>query len=146
MLSFDSYGDPIGSDPRRSDPRIDALTLCSEMHGGELRHGFVVDLSERGVRIERPFFGGPLAGRIQLELEVPEIDEVIWAAAAPCYDVRSRRPSVRPGELGGLVRTSGFRLVNAAGRTFRMLRDVVFETRRRQLTESLLHASCYTRG
>lgn len=128
------------SDPRRHDPRVETRTLCSELFADHMRHGFVVEVSENGVRVERPWFGGPLAERVQLELEVPEVDEIIWAAAEPCYDVISRQPS-------GLVRTSGFRLVGAAGRSIRMLRDLVFETRRRQWQQSqmygLLHASCY---
>jgi len=169
MLSY-----PSGSlaDPRRKDPRIEAQTFCSELYDEDLapgsrtcsgdvyperrsfenglRHGYVVELSERGVRIERPFFGGRLARRIQLEFELPEVDEIVWAAVEPCYDVVSRRPSNNPGELGGLIRTSGFRLVNAANRSRRMLRDVVFETRRRRATREmsldLLGASCYARG
>jgi hypothetical protein len=146
MPSFD----PIGADPRRRDPRVGTRTFCSEIHADDMRHGFVVDLSENGVRIERPWFGGRLAPTIQLELELPEIDEIIWAAAAPCYDVISRRPSTTPGELGGLVRTSGFRLVSTAGRSVKMLRDLVFETRRRRWAiareRELLGASCYARG
>jgi hypothetical protein len=146
MLSFD----PMGADPRRRDPRAFTRTFCSELWGDDLRHGFVVELSEGGVRVERPFFGGRLAERLQLEFEMPEIDEIVWASVEPCYDVISRRPSPTPGELGGLVRTSGFRLVNAAGRSMKMLRDVVHETRRRRLAAAasfdLAQASCYARG
>lgn len=123
-----------------------ARAFCSELLPSELRHGFVVELSESGVRIERPFFGGRLGGRVQLEFELPEIDEIVWAAVEPCYDVVSRRTPASPGELGGLVRTSGFRLVRTSERSRRMLRDLVFQTRARQESAFLLGATCYMRG
>ena len=136
----------LALDPRRNDPRISASSFCSELLETDLRHGLVVELSESGLRIERPFFGGRLGERVQLEFELPEIDEIVWAAAQPCYDVVSRRAATSPGELGGLVRTSGFRLVRTSERSRRLLRDLVFETRHRQESSFLLAASCYTRG
>lgn len=136
----------LSLDPRRTDPRVTARAFCSELLPSDLRHGFVVELSESGIRVERPFFGGSLGERVQLEFEIPEIDEIVWAAVTPCYDVISRRPSTSPDALGGLVRTSGFRLVSTAARSRRMLRDLVYERRQREEAQYLLNASCYARG
>lgn len=136
----------LSIDPRRADPRVTAHTFCSELLPSDLRHGFVVELSESGVRIERPFFGGRLGGRVQLEFELPELDEIVWAAVEPCYDVIARRSPGGPGGLGGLVRTTGFRVVSTAERSRRMVRDLIWERHQRAESAFLLNASCYLRG
>jgi hypothetical protein len=93
------------------------------------RYGFVVDVCERGVRIERPFAGRLRSRVVQLEMELPGTDELIWAQGEMCFD------RVRP-EKGNLVRTSGVRLVAAATRHLRMLRDYVM-ARREKITRAL---------
>ena len=96
----------------------------------------VVDLSPLGARIERPYLGGPTPREIDLELEVPEMDEVSWARGEVCFDVVSQAPAGGGGGPLGLLRTTGLRLVRAASRDLRLLRDCVFELRRiRWLTE-----------
>jgi hypothetical protein len=123
-------------DARRLDPRVDVETFCSELLPREERPALVVDLSPVGARIERPYVGGPTPREIDLELEVPEVDEVIWARAEVCFDVVSQAPAGTHGGPFGLLRTTGLRLVRAASRDLRLLRDCVFELRRlRWLTE-----------
>lgn len=129
--------DPYGwMDPRRIDPRIDVETFCSELVGRGERPALVVDLSAVGARIERPYVGGPTPREIDLELEVPEIDEVIWARGEVCFDVVTQAPAGVHGGPLGLLRTTGLRLIRAATRDLKLLRDCVFELRRsRWLTE-----------
>lgn len=123
-------------DARRIDPRVDVETFCSELLPREERPALVVDLSPVGARIERPYVGGPTPREIDLELEVPEVDEVIWARAEVCFDVVRQAPAGVHGGPFGLLRTTGLRLVRAASRDLRLLRDCVFELRRmRWLTE-----------
>ena len=129
--------DPYGwMDPRRIDPRVDVETFCSELVGRGERPALVVDLSAVGARIERPYVGGPTPREIDLELEVPEIDEVIWARGEVCFDVVTQAPAGVHGGPLGLLRTTGLRLIRAATRDLKLLRDCVFELRRsRWLTE-----------
>ena len=138
------------ADLRRLMPRIDVETFCSELVGGRDRPGLVVDLSPEGARLERPYLGGPTPREIVLGLEVPEVDEVIWARGEVCFDQVRQAPPGQGGPLG-LLRTTGIRLVSAAMRDLRMLRECVIETHRaRQKVERvddvLLAAACYARG
>jgi hypothetical protein len=123
-------------DARRIDPRVDVESFCSELLDRGERSAMVVDLSPVGARIERPYVGGPTPREIDLELEVPEMDEVIWARGEVCFDVVTPAPVGGRGGPLGLMRTTGIRLVRAASRDFKVLRECVFELwRARWLTE-----------
>lgn len=109
--------------PKRLDPRIPVESLCSEVVDDREHFGVLVDLSPQGVRLERPL-GGRRDGRIvQLEFELPDADEIIWAKGEVCFD-RYRQITGQPTP----VRTTGVRLVAAASRHLRMLRDWVAAT------------------
>lgn len=112
---------------RRESPRIDVEALCWELVDGKQVGGLAVDLSSMGLRIERPYTGGPTRREMQLEIEIPGIDEVMWAKAEASSDILV--PTVSPaGGPMGLIRRTGYRLVAAATRDLRMLREVVFDT------------------
>jgi hypothetical protein len=85
--------------------------------------GLVVELSAAGLRLERPLHGRRAGRIVQLEFELPEVDEIVWAKGEICFD-RYRRTPDAPGP----VRTTGVRLVAAASRHLRMLRDWVMAT------------------
>lgn len=132
----------------RLAPRVDVETFCSEIIGGREQAGVVIDLSPEGVRIERPYLGGPTPTELLLELEVPDVDEVMWARGEVCFDQVRQAPPGRGGPLG-LLRTTGVRLVRAATRDLRLLRDCVIERERaRRAAEAwlLADAACYARG
>jgi hypothetical protein len=136
---------------RRLAPRIGVEVFCSELVDGTARPGLVLDLAPTGVRIERPYQGGRLPRELALELEVPEIDEVIWAKAAVCFDQIRPAPAGTHGGRFGFLRTTGLRIVAAAARDLRMLRDCVYDLRARDRAreiddDQLLVASCYARG
>lgn len=140
------------SDVRRIAPRLELSALCWELVGGRERNGIVVDLSSEGAKLERPFLGGATPREVQLEFEVPGIDEVMWARADACYDQVVAAPvdSAAGGPLG-LMRRTGFRIVAAAQRDLRLIRDYVYELRRAQWiveqeARQSLMASCYMRG
>ncbi|MEZ4401548.1 MAG: PilZ domain-containing protein [Kofleriaceae bacterium] len=138
------------ADLRRLMPRIDVETFCSELVDGRDRPGLVVDLSPEGARLERPYTGGPTPREVLLELEVPEIDEVIWARGEVCFDQVRQAPLGRGGSLG-LLRTTGVRIVTAAVRDLRLLRECVVESyrakrARERVDAQLFDASCYARG
>jgi hypothetical protein len=82
--------------------------------------------------------------QLQLELEIPGVDEIGWAAAEVCFDEVRRAGA-------GIVRTSGLRLVSAALRHRRILREYVHDTwselrREADIGAYLIDASCYLRG
>jgi hypothetical protein len=104
---------------RRSQPRIAVEALCAEVAERGDQFGFVVDLSPSGLRIERPHLARREGRIVQLEFELPGADEIVWAKGEVCFD-RLRRAS---GER--VIRSTGVRLVAAASRHLRMLRDWV---------------------
>jgi hypothetical protein len=112
---------------RRESPRIDVETLCWEVIDGREASGLAVDLSSGGLRIERPYTGGPTRREVLLELEVPGIDEVMWARGDACFDVLVPTATLAGGPMG-LVRRTGYRIMLAARRDMRMLEEFVVET------------------
>ncbi len=109
------------SEWQRLTPRVEVAGLCNEIRGDADSFASVIDLSPAGLRIERPLRGRGLEARVQLEIDVPEIDEVLWVLGEVCFD------RVRHAGAPGLLRTTGFRIAAAAGRELRLLRDYVFE-------------------
>jgi len=143
--------EPYGwHDVRRTAPRVHVAAACLEVGDDREHQGLVIDLSPLGARLERPYTGGPTPSDVYLEIIVPEIEEIIVARGEPCFDV------VRPSLIAsagpfGLVRRTGYRIVEAAARDLRMLREFVFELRRARRAEDgifdeLLSAACYARG
>jgi hypothetical protein len=114
----------------RTSPRIRVQSLCSEVIDDQDQLALVVDLSESGLRIQRPLRGrsgmyrapdgSELDRLVQVEFELPEVDEIVWAKGEVCFDQLWRAPG-----LLAPVRTTGVRLLAAATRHLRMLRDYV---------------------
>lgn len=123
--------------------------FCSELHDEHLRHALVVDLSQDGLRIQRPL-GGPRVSAVQLEFEIPEVDELVWARGEIMFDELWRLPPNADGGLSGVIRTSGIQVVSTTERHRRMLREYVMDTWRDQYAPIddtwLMHSSCYRRG
>lgn len=105
---------------KRLQPRVPVETLCSEVVEEEEQLGLVVDLAPAGLRIVRPLSGRRPGRIVQLEFEMPEVDEIVWAKGEICFDAYRREP-----DQPNAVRTTGVRLVAAASRHLRMLRDWV---------------------
>jgi hypothetical protein len=108
-------------------PRIAVEALCSEVVAEREHYGLVVDLSEEGLRLQRPLRGRGDGRIVQLEFELPDADEIIWAKGEICFDQLWRAPA-------GALRTSGVRLVAAASRHLRLLRDWVVAAREARFT------------
>ena len=111
-----------------------------------MRHAIVTDLSVDGLRIHRPL-GGRHGRTIPIEFEIPEIDEVMWALGEVCFDEVKKAPLGSPIGIAGMVRSTGIRLVNAAERHKRILREFVMDTWREEDAPTsdnwLMTASCY---
>jgi hypothetical protein len=133
---------------RRAHPRAPAQTLCTEHSDRGSHAALVLDLSETGIRLQRPGFGLRPSGLLPLEFELPEADEIIWASGEVCFDEVWQVPTTDYG-LSGFLRTTGIRLVSMAARHRRMLRDYAFAYQDRLLVPNdnpLMLASCYLRG
>jgi len=110
-------------DPRRTSPRIDVEAMCWELVGDHEVSSLVVDLSSDGARLERPFIGGRIAREVPLQLEIPGIDEVMWARGDVVFD--QLVPARDQGPFG-LVRRTGYHISLAAARDLRLVRDFVY--------------------
>ena len=132
---------------RREGPRIDVEAMCWETIDGKETSSIAVELSPIGVRLERPYTGGPTRQDVPLQLEIPDVDEVIWAKGEACFDRLVPTTSPLGGPLG-LVRRTGYRIVVAARRDLKMIEELVIETyRARQLAMiDQAIASCYARA
>jgi hypothetical protein len=120
---------------RRGGLRVVAQGLCSEINEDDEQLGLLVDLSEHGLRLERPHLPQPRLGRervVQLEFEHPAVDELIWAKGVIRYD---KLEPVREGSTTKVRRTSGVEIVSAASRHLRMLREFVLDLRTGLRTE-----------
>jgi len=130
--------------------------MCWEIVGDRERSSLVVDLSSEGARLERPFMtsgyldSGPIelgpAGKsrmsprapmqtgrdrvVPLQLEVPGIDELMWARGDVVFD--ELVPVKANGGPFGLLRRTGLHISLAATRDMRLLRDYVYEMHAKQ--------------
>ncbi len=114
-------------------PRVAAHGLCSVITHREVRHAEMIDLSTMGVRLERPFDPAKAVRVVQLEIELPEVDEIMWAKGHVTH------AHLRP--MGGchddgqprLWCSAGIQIDAASMRELRMLREYVVEKRRAML-------------
>lgn len=114
-------------DARRRAPRISVEGFCSVATAGTFDHAQLTNLSTLGLRIERPPQAAPLGGTVQLEIELPGLDEVVWASAV-VTDVRIaylRRPRY-DGRPPWTCRT-GLRIAAIARSEQRLLHDYVVD-------------------
>ena len=110
-------------DFRREGPRIGVDALAWECSDAGETSALAIDLSQAGIRIERPYVGGRNKEVVPLQLDIPGIDELLWARGDVCFD------HVVPGKGPfGLVRRTGYRISLAAQRDRRMLREFVFDS------------------
>ncbi|MCW5806202.1 MAG: hypothetical protein KIT31_27805 [Deltaproteobacteria bacterium] len=122
---------------RRTTPRIGVEAMCWELTGRNPTTALAIDVSAMGLCVERPYVGGPTQREVPLELEVPGIDEVMWARGDACFDLVVPAPPHLKTPMG-LVRRTGYRIAAAATRDLRLLKEFVVETQRqREQTKEL---------
>lgn len=117
-------------DPRRLAPRVPLDGLCGVVSRDALRHAALLDLSALGLRLER-LFDPTLASRVvQLEIELPGTDEIVWARGEVTFAHLSPMGGHHPDGQPRLRCRAGIRIDRVAGHERRLLRDFVIETRR----------------
>lgn len=107
-------------DARRRAPRISLEGFCSVAVDDGLHHAHLTSLSTLGLRVEQPSRTATTRTMVQLEIELPGLDDVIWASAY-ITDVR-----IAYGRRPWLCRT-GLQIAAISGRERRLLRDYVVE-------------------
>ena len=115
------------SPARRERPRVPVSGFCSEHDDETERHSVILDLSADGLRVQRPV-GGRRSRVLQLEFEIPGVDELMWAKGVICFDQLWCVEAANMGDLSGMLRTSGIQIVAAAERHKRLLREYVTDT------------------
>ncbi len=113
----------------RQQYRTPVETLCTEVVGDLEQYSLVTELGETGLRLQRPLYGRLSSRIVQLEFEMPEVDELVWAKGLVCFD--QLWPARDQNHFGHrpMVRTSGVRVLAAATRHMKMLREYVMEKR-----------------
>ncbi len=121
--------------------------MCWEVVGERERSALLVDVSTEGARVERPYIGGRIEYEVPLQIEVPGIDEVMWARGDVVFDKLVPAPGKTGGPFG-LIRRTGYRIAIAAARDLRLLRDYVYDMHAKRVAaeNALAFASCYMRG
>jgi hypothetical protein len=114
-------------DARRRAPRISVDGLCGVVTDDALHHASMSNLSTLGLRLEKPFDPATAKPIVQLEIELPGLDEVVWASAvvtcAYLTPMQGRRADGQPR----FWCRAGLRIADASQRERRMLRDYVIE-------------------
>ncbi len=117
-------------DLRRLAPRIAVDGLCGVVANDNLRHATMRDLSTTGLRLERPFDPKTASRIVQLEIELPGIDEVVWARAHVTHAVLSPMGGYTADGQPRFWCRAGLRIEDICTSEHRMLRDYVVETMR----------------
>lgn len=68
-------------DARRRAPRISVDAFCGVAVANDLHHASLSNLSTLGFQVERPFDPATAKPIVQLEIELPGLDEIVWASA-----------------------------------------------------------------
>jgi hypothetical protein len=124
------------NDPRRLGPRITLEGLCGVVTHKDLVPAAMVDLSSMGLRLERPFDPAAASPVVQLEIELPGVDEIVWARGHVTFAHLSPMGGRHADGQPRLWCRAGIQLDAAAGRDLRMLREYVIETRRSRFAQA----------
>jgi hypothetical protein len=114
-------------DARRRAPRISVDGFCSVASDEDLAHASMSNLSTLGLRLERPFDPAKARPIVQLEIELPGIDEVVWASAVVTHAYLTPMPGRRADGQPRFWCKAGLRIADASRSERRMLRDYVVD-------------------
>jgi hypothetical protein len=117
-------------DLRRLAPRVPVDGLCGVVANDDLRHAAMIDLSTTGLRLERPFDPKTASSIVQLEIELPGIDEVVWARGEVTFAFLSPMPGRTPDGEPRFWCRAGLRIADLCRREHRLLSDYVVESLR----------------
>ena len=119
-------------DARRRAPRISVSGFCGVAVDNDLHHASLTNLSTLGLRVEGPYRPQDGARRVlQLEIELPGVDEVLWASAivmrAVVTPLRTVAATGAPDDRPRFWCRAGLRIADTSRSERRMLQDYVFD-------------------
>lgn len=115
-------------DVRRRAPRISVEGFCGVVSDkDDLHHATMSNLSTLGLRLERPFDPETARPIVQLEIDLPGLDEVVWASAIVTRAVLTPMPGRRADGQPRFWCRAGLRIGDTSRRERRMLQDYVID-------------------
>jgi hypothetical protein len=124
---------------RRDERRIPVESFYTEYVSERAYRGLITNVSDRGLRVQRLLRPGARMSRVvQLEFELPGTQELIWAKGEACFDeleIAAFGPDGRGPSA--TLHSSGIRITALAEKHARIIRDYVWEARRRHLSEQI---------
>ena len=115
-------------DARRLAPRIAVDGFCGVVAANDdLRHAEMSDLSTLGLRLERPYDPKTARPIVQLEIELPGLDEVVWTSAIVTHAWLTPMGGRTADGQPRFWCRAGLRIKDTSQRERRMLRDYVIE-------------------
>ena len=103
----------------RRSPRHRLDSFCTVVTDDTIQYANVLNLSEKGILIERPYFIKD--NEFGLELELPQIDELLW--------FKARHSHFRGVKRGQKVLNfkRGLQIVGGASRHLKLVKEFVFD-------------------
>ena len=114
-------------DARRRAPRISVDGVCGVASDDDLHHASTSNLATLGLRLERPCDPAKARPIVQLEIELPGLDEVVWASAVVTHAYLTPMPGRRPDRQPRFWCKAGLRIADASRRERQLLKDYVVE-------------------
>ena len=114
-------------DVRRRAPRISIDGWCGVATNDDLRPATMSNLSMLGLRVERPFDPKTARPIVQLEIELPGVDEVVWASAVVTHALLTPMPGRSADGQPRFWCRAGLKISEASRRERKMLQDYVAE-------------------
>ena len=114
-------------DVRRRAPRIAIDGFCGVVGDHDYSHAAMSDLSTLGLRLERPYDSATARPVVQLEIDLPGLDEVVWTSAIVTRAFLTPMPGRTAAGHPRFWCRAGLVIGDTSRRERRMLRDYVIE-------------------
>lgn len=102
----------------------------------------MADLSWLGLRLELPFDHTTASRVVQLEIELPGVDEIVWARGHVTFARLTPMGGFHPDGQPRLWCSAGVQIDVAAPSERRLVRDLVIETTRARDVRDHVACSC----
>jgi hypothetical protein len=114
-------------DVRRRAPRISIDGFCGVANANDYTHASLSNLSTLGLRLERQYDPAKARPVVQLEIELPGLDEVVWTSAIVTRAFLTPMGGTRPDGQPRFWCRAGLVIGDTSRRERRLLRDYVIE-------------------
>lgn len=129
-------------DFRRAAPRIATDGLCGVLAGRALVPASMMDLSWLGLRLELPFDHASASRIVQLEIELPGLDEIVWAQGHVTFARLTPMGGFHADGQPRLWCSAGVQIDVAAPSERRLVRELVMDTTRAREARASVTCSC----